>query len=54
MVSLLHRATIKKVDFFGTQCIYKNSSGDEIANVNFFTTTLYMYRPAPMPIEPTS
>jgi len=33
---------------------YKNSSGDEIENVNFFTTTSYMYRPAPTPIEPTS
>ena len=31
----------------------KNSSGDEIANVNFCTTTTYMYRPAPTPIEPT-
>jgi len=28
----------------------KNSSGDEIANVNFFTT----HRPAPTPTEPTS
>jgi len=28
----------------------KNSSGDEIANVNFFTTS-HMYRPAPTPIE---
>ena len=31
---------------------YKNSSGDEIANVNFCTTTTYMERPAPTPIEP--
>ena len=31
----------------------KNSSGDEIANVNFRTTTTYMKRPAPTPIEPT-
>jgi len=31
---------------------YKNSSGDEIANMNFCTTT-YMERPAPTPIEPT-
>jgi len=30
----------------------KNSSGDEIANVNFCTTTTYMERPAPTPIEP--
>jgi len=30
----------------------KNSSGDEIANVNFCTTTAYMERPAPTPIEP--
>ena len=34
--------------------IYKNSSGDEIANVNFFTTTSYMHSPAPTPIEPTT
>ena len=34
--------------------VNKNSSGDEIANVNFFTTTSYMYRPATTPIEPTS
>jgi len=32
--------------------INKNSSGDEIANVNFCTTTTYMERPAPTPIEP--
>jgi len=34
----------------------KNASGDEIANVNFFATTsyLYMQKPAPRPIEPTS
>jgi len=32
----------------------KNSSGDDIASVNFFTTTSYMYRPAPTPVEPTS
>jgi len=32
----------------------KNSSVDEIANVNVFTTTSYMYRPAPTLIEPTS
>ena len=31
----------------------KNSPGDEIANVNFCTTTTYMERPAPTPIEPT-
>jgi len=31
----------------------KNSSGDEIVNVNFCTMTTYMYRPAPTPIEPT-
>jgi len=30
----------------------KNSSGDEIANVNFCTTTTYMERPALTPIEP--
>ena len=30
----------------------KNSSGDEIANVNFCKTTTYMERPAPTPIEP--
>ena len=29
----------------------KNSPGDEIANVNFFTITSYMQRPAPMPIR---
>jgi len=34
--------------------LYKNSSVDEIANVNVFTTTSYMYRPAPALIEPTS
>jgi len=32
----------------------KNSSVDEIVNVNVFTTTSYMWRPVPMPIEPTS
>jgi len=32
---------------------HKNSSGDEIANVNFCTTTTYMQKPAPTPIEPT-
>ena len=35
-----------------TAIIDKNSSGDEIANVNFCTTTTYMERPAPTPIEP--
>ena len=30
----------------------KNSSEDDIANVNFCTTTTYMERPAPTPIEP--
>jgi len=34
--------------------LYMNSSGDEMANVNFFTTTSYMYRPAPTSIEPTT
>ena len=32
----------------------KNSSGDEIANVNLFTTTSYMQKRAPTPIEPNS
>jgi len=32
----------------------RNSSGDEIANVNFFTTTSYMSRPAPTSMVPTS
>jgi len=32
----------------------KTSSGDEIAKVNFFTTTSYMQRPTPTPIESTS
>jgi len=36
------------------QLYNKNSSGDEIANVNFSTMTSYMWRPAPTPIEPTS
>jgi len=44
----------KKQDKRLTTESYKNSSGDEIANVNFFTTTSYLYRPAPTPIEPTS
>ena len=35
-----------------TEISNKNSSRDEIANVNFFTTTSYMQNPAPMPIEP--
>ena len=34
------------VDNSPTQCKHKNSSGDEIANVNFFTTS-HMQRPAP-------
>ena len=38
------------VSFLGYR-LYKNSSGDEIANVNFCTTTTYMERPAPTPIE---
>jgi len=33
---------------------YKNSSGDEIANVNFFYDESYIYSPAPTPINPTS
>jgi len=33
---------------------YQNTSGDEIANVDFFTTTSYIYRPAPTPTESTS
>ena len=35
--------------FFGDR-VYKNSSGGDMANVNFFTTTSYTYRPAPTPI----
>jgi len=30
----------------------RNSSGDEITDVNFFMTTSYMQRPASTPIEP--
>jgi len=30
----------------GVPTVTRNSSGDEIANVNFFTTTLYMYSPS--------
>jgi len=32
----------------------KNSSGDEIVNVNLFMMTSYMHKPAPTPTEPTS
>jgi len=32
----------------------RNSSGDEIANLNIFTTTSYLQRPAPTPVEPIS
>jgi len=45
--------TVTKHDTFTGQNNNKNSSGDEIANVNFCTMTTYMERPVPTPIEPT-
>jgi len=51
--SVLHWCTC---DYYAitSACWNKNSSGDEIANMKFFTTTSYICRPALMPIEPTS
>jgi len=40
-----------------SRCVYKNSSGDEIANVNFFTTISHTRRPTskiPKRDKPTS
>jgi len=39
-------------DYLEDKMKNKNSSGDEIANVNFCTTTTYML-PAPTPVDPT-
>jgi len=52
-----HSTTCTSMAYYQCQSIhwskeYKNSSGDEIANVNFCTTTTYMEKPAPTPIEP--
>jgi len=40
----LYRRTVVSDNVLGWQArrVYKNSSGDEIANVNFCTTTTYM------------
>jgi len=46
--------TVSEQESIITVLTTRNSSGDEIANVNFFTTTLYMYKPAHTPIELTS
>ena len=54
-ISLLYYIHSDNFSRHNTRCqIGQNiSSGDEIANVNFCTTTTYMERPAPTPIEPT-